>query len=92
MKISDSEPIDGIVFRVAEMYGDVCQRAIWCRVEKREDDWKVSLHRYERDAHGAWRPMTEVPEDLIGLAIRAMGHADGWLQKHASARPSTRER
>lgn len=81
VKICVGEQIAGIVFRVAEMDGNVCQRSIWCRVEKRDDDWLVSLYRHEREARGDWQRMTAIPEDLLHLAIRAIDHAKGWLER-----------
>jgi hypothetical protein len=83
LRIDSQEPTDACVFRAARFTGQACERALWCRLEITEDDWRLSFYDHKRGAAHAWEPLTSIDRERMDLAVEAISHAQvvvkGWF-------------
>lgn len=69
------DKLDGQTFRVAEMSGRVCNRALWCRLDRKNDDFRLTFYDSLRGAEADWNPLTSLTRELMPLALEAINRA-----------------
>lgn len=73
--IDSSEKLEGKTFRIAQMRGPACQRSLWCRVDWKDDDFRLTFYDHHRSAAHDWKPLNSLSGELLPLAAKAIEHA-----------------
>lgn len=87
ISVLEQSPVQGEVFRVAELVNGVCERSISVRFDLTGDGWAASFYGCNRldDAHRGTNPMKAIPAELADLAIDALGllveRQNAWLEE-----------
>lgn len=73
--------LDGQTFRVAEMSGRECKRALYCRIHRKNDDFRLTFYESVRGAEGDWEPLTSLTREMMPLALEAINRAQRLIEQ-----------